>query len=211
MVSTIKKLDLKKEHKELFTVSNKTPAIIAVPEANYLSISGKGDPNASPVYKEAIEALFSVSYAIKFMVKKGSQAIDYGVLPLEGLWWVENMAEFNMNDKSNWLWKAMIMQPSFIDNEMVTSALEQVQKKKGLAQLSHIKFEKLSEGQCAQILHIGPYSEEGPTIEKLHQFIKKNGYQFNGYHHEIYLSDPRRSAPEKLKTIIRQPINKETN
>ena len=204
----MKKIDLKKEYKDLFTASNKTPAVIAAPEANYLSISGKGDPIATPAYKEAIEALFSVSYAIKFIVKKGSQAIDYGVLPLEGLWWVENMAEFDIKDKSNWLWKAMIMQPNFIDGDMVTSAVEQVQKKKGLSQLSNIKFEKLSEGKCAQIFHIGPYSEEGPTIEKLHQFIKGNEYQFNGNHHEIYLSDPRRSAPEKLKTIIRQPIKK---
>lgn len=208
----MEKIDLKKQqYKELFVASDKKIAIINVPKVNYLSISGKGDPNISHEYKESIEALFSVSYSVKFMIKKGELAVDYGVLPLEGLWWVENMKDFSLDDKSNWLWKAMIMQPSFIDNEMVTSALEQVQKKKGLAQLSHIKFEKLSEGQCAQILHIGPYSEEGPTIEKLHQFIKKNGYQFNGYHHEIYLSDPRRSAPEKLKTIIRQPINKETN
>lgn len=204
----MKKIDLKKEYKTLFTASDKNAALVDVPKANYLSILGKGDPNTSPAYKEAIESLFSVSYAIKFAIKKGSQAIDYGVLPLEGLWWVENMEEFNIDDKSNWLWKAMIKQPEFVDNDLVIIAIEQVRKKKALAQLATIKFEPLSEGVCAQILHKGPFSEEGPTIEKLHQFIKENGYQFNGHHHEIYLSDPRRSAPEKLKTIIRQPIRK---
>lgn len=140
------------------------------------------------------------------MIKKGEQAVDYGVLPLEGLWWVENMKNFSLDDKSKWLWKAMIMQPEFIDMNIVKLAIDQVKKKKVLSQIEHMKFEQLSEGLCAQILHKGPFSEEGPTIEKLHLFIKDNHYQFNGHHHEIYLSDPRRAAPDKLKTIILQPI-----
>jgi len=203
----MEKIDLKKQqYKELFVASDKKIAIINVPKVNYLSISGKGDPNISHEYKESIEALFSVSYSVKFMIKKGELAVDYGVLPLEGLWWVENMKDFSLDDKSNWLWKAMIMQPEFIDMNIVKLAIDQVKKKKVLSQIEHMKFEQLSEGLCAQILHKGPFSEEGPTIEKLHLFIKDNHYQFNGHHHEIYLSDPRRAAPDKLKTIIRQPI-----
>ncbi|MCP4051138.1 MAG: hypothetical protein GY730_10595 [bacterium] len=204
----MKKIDLKKEYKKLFSASYKDAAVIDVPKVNYLSISGKGDPNTTSAYREAIETLFSLSYSIKFIIKKGSQAIDYGVLPLESLWWVENMKDFDINDKSNWLWKTMIMQPDFINDEIMKTAATQVQKKKNLPQLTNIKFEQLSEGLCAQILHKGPYSEEGPTIKKLHQFINENGYQFNGHHHEVYLSDPSRSAPEKLKTIIRQPVKK---
>ena len=172
---------------------------------NYLCLSGKGDP-ASAEFQQAIEALFSVSYAIKFTIKKGPKAIDYGVLPLEGLWWVENMADFDINNKSNWLWSAMIMQPEFITQEMITEAIDQVQKKKGLPKLDQLTFEPIDEGLSVQILHVGPFKDEGPTVERLHEYMKENGYNFNGHHHEIYLSDVRRAAPEKLKTIIRQPV-----
>ena len=195
----MKKIDLKKENKTYFTASHKQVTMTMVPPSYYLTFSGKGDPNTSPLYQSAIEVLFSVSYAIKFLIKKGPMAIDYGVLPLEGLWWVENMTEFNIQNKSNWLWKAMIMQPNFVDQSMVSAAIEQVQKKKGFPQLEHLVFESLDEKIVAQILHKGPYSEEGPTIETLHQFIKEHDYTFNGHHHEIYLSDPRRCAARKTK------------
>jgi len=201
----MKKIDLKKEYKEQFKASQKEPAVITIPKSNYLCLSGKGDP-ASAEFKQAIEALFSVSYTIKFTIKKGPKAIDYGVLPLEGLWWVENMADFDINNKSNWLWTAMIMQPEFITQEMITEAIDQVQKKKGLPQLDQLKFEPIDEGLSVQVLHIGPFKDEGPTVERLHEYMKENDYNFNGHHHEIYLSDFRRTAPEKLKTIIRQPV-----
>ena len=204
----MKKLDLKKEYKEYFTASQKKPCLVTIQTANYLCMSGKGDPNTSTAYQHAIEALFSVSYALKFVIKKGPKALDYGVLPLEGLWWVDNMAEFDINNKSNWQWKAMIMQPEFISQELVSEAIDQVQKKKGLSNLDQLNYASTTEGLCAQILHLGPFSDEGPTIECLHQFMNDNGYDFNGQHHEIYLSDVRRCAPEKLKTIIRQPVKK---
>ena len=208
MTNTIKKLDLKKEYKDLFNADHKSPVIITAPKLNYLTLRGKGDPNTSSEYQQSIDTLFSVSYKLKFAIKKGQKAIDYGVLPLEGLWWVENMADFDMKDKSNWLWQTMILQPDFVSQEEVDDAIEQVKKKKALPQLEQLNFEQIEEGLCVQILHIGPYEDEGPTIERLHTFMKDNGYTFNGHHHEIYLSDPRRSAPEKLKTIIRQPVRK---
>ena len=204
----MKKLNLKKEYKDYFTASQKNPVLVNIQKSNYLCVSGADDPNTSKAYQQAIEMLFTVSYTLKFAIKKGDFAIDYGVLPLEGLWWVDNMAEFDINNKSNWQWKAMIMQPEFITQELVLDAIEQVKKKKGLSNLNQISYESITEGLSVQLLHIGPFADEGPTIERLHQFMNDNGYDFNGHHHEIYLSDIRRSAPEKLKTIIRQPIKK---
>jgi len=154
-----------------------------------------------------VEALYSVSYALKFLIKKGATGVDYGVMPLEGLWWVDDMAEFSVDNKGIWKWTVMIMQPEFVTKELVDKALEEVEKKKNLPALSKIRFESYHEGQSAQIMHIGPFSAEGPTIEKLHGFIKEKGYSLRGKHHEIYLSDPRRTAPEKMKTVLRQPIN----
>lgn len=204
------KLDLKKENKELYNPSTKEVSVVDVPEMNYLMIDGEGDPNTSQEYQDSIEALFSISYKVKFIsAKENSQ--DYVVMPLEGLWWVENMEDFNIHDKSNWKWTAMVRQPDFITKDMLEKALEEVEKKKKLPALSRIKFESLHEGLSAQIMHTGPYSEEGPTIEKLHNFIKEKGYEFDGTmpgekHHEIYLNDMRKTKPEKLKTIIRQPV-----
>lgn len=206
------KIDLKKENKELYNPSAKEVSIIDVPEMNYLMIGGEGDPNTSKEYQDAIEALFSASFKVKFIsAKEASQ--DYVVMLLEGLWWVENMENFNIQDKSNWKWTAMIRQPDFITRNMVEKALEEVKKKKNLTALSKIRFESLHEGLSAQIMHHGPYSEEEPTIEKLHNFIEANGYEFDGTlpgekHHEIYISDVRKTKPEKLKTIIRQPVKR---
>jgi len=206
------KLDFKKENKELYNPSAKEVSVIDVPEMNFLMIAGEGDPNTSREYQDAIEALFSVSFKAKFISKKEISQ-DYAVMPLEGLWWVENMGDFSLEDKSNWKWTAMIRQPDFVTKEIIEKAIEEVEKKKNLPALSRIGFESLHEGLSAQIMHIGSYSEEGPTIEKLHNFIKEKGYEFDGSifgerHHEIYLSDMRKTKPEKLKTIIRQPIKK---
>ncbi|WP_066497644.1 GyrI-like domain-containing protein [Abyssisolibacter fermentans] len=201
------KIDFKKEYKELYKPSVKKVSIVEITKFNYLSIDGVGDPNTSIEYKQAIEALFSVSYKVKFMIKKGSIGIDYGVLPLEGLWWTEDMNDFSIERKDLWNWTAMIMQPDFVEKELVDEAMKEVNKKKELPAISKIKFQIIEEGLAAQIMHIGPYSEEKPTIEKLHNYIKDNGYVFNGKHHEIYLSDVRKAAPQNLKTIIRQPIS----
>lgn len=204
------KIDLKKENKELYNPSTKEVSMVDVPKMNFLMINGEGDPNTSQEYQDAMEALFPVSYKVKFISKK-EKSQDYVVMPLEGLWWVDNMEEFNPLDKSNWKWTAMIRQPDFITKSMIKAAIEEVEKKKNPPALSKIRFESLHEGLSAQIMHIGPYSAEGPTVEKLHSFIGENGYQFDGSnlgekHHEIYISDMRRTKPERLKTIIRQPM-----
>jgi hypothetical protein len=168
-------------------------------------IDGAGDPNTAQEFEDVVEALYAVSYALKFMIKKEKQ-IDYVVMPLEGLWWVDDMTQFSMENKDIWKWTQMIMQPEFVTKDLVEKALEQAEKKKNPPALSKIRFESLHEGLSAQIMHIGPYSAEGPTIEKLHNFIRENGYEPRGKHHEIYLSDPRKSAPEKMRTVIRKPM-----
>ena len=202
----MKKLDLKKELKHLYQTSAKEVVEVEVPTMNYLMVDGEGDPNTATVFAEAVEALFTVSYTLKFMVKKGALATDYGVMPLEGLWWADDMSKFGIEDKSNWKWTAMIAQPPFVTRAMLDAALAEVKNKKNPAALSQLRFEAFTEGKCAQILHIGPFSDEGPTIARLHKFIETNGGKLRGKHHEIYLSDIRKAAPEKWKTIIRQPL-----
>ena len=206
------KLDLKKENKELYNPSAKEVSIVDVPEMSFLMIDGEGDPNTSQEYQDSIEALFSVSFKVKFLSEKENSQ-DYVVMPLEGLWWVENMEDFNIQDKSGWIWTAMIRQPDFITKNMIKKAIQEVEKKKNLPALPRIKFQSLHEGLSAQIMYIGPYSEESTTMEKLHNFIEETGYEFDGSlpgekHHEIYISNMRRTKPEKLKTIIRQPMKR---
>lgn len=200
------KIDYKKELRHLYRPSGKKVEIVQVPEMNFLMIDGKGDPNASVEFQNAVEALFSVSYTLKFMIKKSETGIDYAVLPLEGLWWTDDMSQFSVENKDIWKWTLLIMQPEFVTAEIVGKALKLVKEKKALAALQHIRFEKYSEGTAAQIMHMGPFSEEGPTIEKLHNFIEERGNQLFGKHHEIYLSDIRRAAPKNWKTIVRQPF-----
>jgi len=200
----MKKIDLKKELKSLYQPSAKAVALIEVPAMNYLMIDGEGDPNTSKSYAEAIETLFAVAYTVKFQIKR-SQEIDYGVMPLESLWWADDMSAFSKGDKSDWKWTALIMQPSFVTAAIVTAAIADVKKKKNPPAIAKVRFAPLSEGTCAQTLHIGPFSEEGPTIEKVHEFIRARG-KLVGKHHEIYLSDIRKAAPAKWKTVVRQPL-----
>ncbi len=206
MGGLLDKVDLKKELKILYNPSAKEVTTIDVPAMNFLLIDGEGAPTA-PQFSEAIEALFSVSYTLKFMVKKG-KGIDYTVMPLEGLWWVDDMTKFNADRKDEWKWTAMIMQPKYVSTNDVNLAVEQVKKKKNPVALSKIRFENLTEGPAAQIMYIGPFSAEGPTITKMHTFIENSGHALSGKHHEIYLNNPATTAPEKLKTIIRQPMKK---
>ena len=202
----VAKIDFKKELKQLYQPSAKKVCEIDVPEMQFLMIDGEGDPNTSVAFQDAIQCLFPVSYTLKVMVKRGEIGIDYGVLPLEGLWWCEDMANFSGEDKSNWKWTLMIMQPEFITQSMVEAALSEVKKKKKPDSLELLKFQKYHEGLCAQIMHIGPFSEEGPTVEKVHNYLQDSGYSRSGKHHEIYLSDIRRANPENWKTVIRQPF-----
>jgi len=202
----MKKIDFKKDLKELYNPSTKEVSEIFVPATNFLMIDGKGDPNTSKEFKEAIETLYPVSYTIKFYFKKEKE-IDYGVLPLEGLWWAENMNDFVLGKKENWLWTLMIAQPDFVTSEIFEENLKAVKEKKKLPLVDKLRFEKFDEGKSAQIMHIGPYSEEGPNIQKIHEFIKAKGAKMVGKHHEIYLSDARKADPAKMKTILRQPFN----
>jgi hypothetical protein len=200
-------LDYKKELKHLYRPSAKAFVVIDVPPMNFLMIDGHGDPNTAREYQEAVEALYAVAYALKFMSKKEKE-MDYVVPPLEGLWWAEHMEAFTTADKSAWDWTMMIMQPEWVTQDMFEKALKQVEKKKDLPALSKLRLEAYHEGLSVQILHIGPYDAEAPTIAGMHAFAAENGYQLAGKHHEIYLGDPRRVAPEKLKTVLRQPVRK---
>jgi len=202
----MKKIDFKSQLKHLYQPSAKDVVEVEVPKMNYLMIDGEGDPNTSTAYQAAVEALFTLSYSIKFMAKKGTLAIDYGVMPLEGLWWADDMTSFSVDDKSNWKWTMMIMQPDFITHELVDKAIEDVRRKKKLTALGEVRFAPLIEGTCAQIMHIGPFTAEGPTIERLHKFIADAGRKLIGKHHEIYLSDVRKADQEKWKTVIRQAM-----
>ncbi len=202
----MEKIDFKKELKDLYKPSVKKVEVVDVPQMNFFMIDGQGDPNTSQEYQDALEALYSLSYTCKFIVKRGELQIDYGVLPLEGLWWTEDMSQFSVDRKGDWKWTAMIMQPEYVTPSVVAEGFEQVKKKKNPAALSRVRLEAFSEGKAAQIMHLGPFSEEGPTVEKVHAFIKESGFKLSGRHHEIYLSDIRKAAPEKWKTIIRQPI-----
>ncbi len=199
-------LNLKHDLKHLYNPSAKAFTVINVPPMNFLMVDGAGDPNTAPAYRDAIAALYAVAYTLKFDVKK-SQGIDYPVMASEGLWWSDNMDSFSLGRRDEWQWTMMIMQPDIITEAMVAAAVKKVQDKKDLPAAAGLRLERFHEGLSAQIMHIGAYAAEGPTIARMHQeFIPANGYELRGKHHEIYLSDPGRTAPEKLKTIIRQPV-----
>lgn len=202
------KIDFKKTMKDLYQPSAKEPVLIDVPEMQFLMIDGMGSPGDSQEYQDALSVLYPVSFRIKFLSK--AKGKDYVVPPLEGLWWADNLEDFIKGNRNKWKWTMMIMQPDWITQDMVDEATEIVKEKKpelaGL--IPKLRLEKYKEGKVAQIMHIGPYSEEGPTVQKVHDFIKNEGGTFDGYankHHEIYLSDPRKANPTTMKTVIRQP------
>jgi hypothetical protein len=202
------KLDFKVELKYLYQPGVKAFAVVDVPRLDFLMVDGHGDPNTSPAYKEAVEALYAVSYKLKFMSKK-EQGKDYVVPPLEGLWWAQDMQAFTtLRDKSAWDWTMMILQPDWVDQGMFAKAVEAVRKSEDRPGLSRLRLDQYVEGLSVQILHVGSYDAEAPVIARMHAFINENGYQPSGKHHEIYLSDPRKVPPEKLKTVLRQPVKK---
>ena len=212
LVAQMKKLDLRRELKYLYAPSASKVEIVDVPSFNFAMIDGeiKSDetPGTSQEYQNAMGALYGASFTLKFMSKlRKKNPIDYSVMALEGLWWTES-GEFDFNKKEPWKWTMMIMQPQHITKEMFKEALQQARKKKDNPALSKIRLETFHEGRSMQIMHIGPYSEEPRTIKKMHDFARKNGYTLSGKHHEIYLGDPRRAKPEKLRTILRHPISK---
>jgi hypothetical protein len=207
--AAMQKLDLKKTLKPYYD-AKPAPVFVEVPAMKFLMIDGKGNPNTSADYAEVLQTLYAVAYTLKFKVKK-EMGIDYPVMALEGLWWGEDMNLFSAEKKDDWLWTMMISTPEVITPELVEAAKTEAGRKKPLAALPRLRFETFVEGTSVQLMHIGPYSAETENIQRLHAFIHANGYAFDGKagkHHEIYLSDPRKAAPEKLKTIIRQPVVK---
>lgn len=202
------KIDFKRDLKHLYQPPAGQFTLIEVPAMQFLMLDGHGDPNSAPAYQEAVEALYAVAYKLKFASKQ-QVGRDYTVMPLEGLWWAEDMASFTARrDKSQWDWTMMIMQPEWVTGEMFAQATAVVAQQKALPALAKLRLEPYHEGQSVQIMHIGSYEDEAPTLHKLHhEFMPANQLAFNGRHHEIYLSDPRRVAPEKLKTVLRQPVH----
>lgn len=182
---------------------------ILVPEpGNFLMIDGEGDPNTADAYKNALRTLYPVAYKMKFSSKLSGR--DYIVPPLEGLWWAENLSSFTRNrNKSEWQWTMMLRVPGWLGEEEFQSSLTAATKAAELPSLPVLRLDRLEEGHCVQVLHTGPYDAEGPVIEGLHDFVVSQGWKLAGVHHEIYLSDPRRSPADKLKTILRQPILKQ--
>lgn len=181
--------------------------VVEVPDLQYLVVEGRGDPNTSPAFSEAIETLYPVAYKLKF-ASKGELGRDYVVPPLEGLWWADDLDSFTAaRDKSRWDWMLMLMVPDWIDEAMVTAAVEQARLRTNPARIDDLRLEVLSEGRCVQTLHVGPFDDEAAVLEQMHDhFIPGQGLRMVGKHHEIYLSDFRRTAPEKQRTILRQPV-----
>jgi hypothetical protein len=206
------KLDLRKMYKHLYQPSARKVEVVDVPPFQFAMIDGQIEPGCLPgdssSFQQALQALYGISYTLKFTSKlREENPVDYTVMALEGLWWVEE-GEFDISNPGNWRWTAMILQPDHITGAMFRDALAQVRKKKPNPALDRLRLETFHEGLCMQVMHIGPYAEEPATIARMDAFARENGYTLRGKHHEIYLGDPRRAAPEKLKTVLRHPIER---
>ncbi len=199
----MKTLDHKKELKELYSARKNRPAIVDIPRMQFLMFDGHGHPEVSPLMQEGFQGLYSVAYTMRFAIKARDQ-VAYTVMPPEGLFWSE-AGGLDLGDMEDWRWTLMIMQPDFVTAADFASAQQQAVDK-GNEPAGRVRLDEYDEGLAAQVMHLGPYSEEAPTIQLLHDFIAAEGYERRGIHHEIYLGDPRRSKPENLRTIIRQPI-----
>lgn len=202
----MEKTDIKKQLKELYLPTDKDFVVVDVPDMKFVMIDGEGSPEAES-YATAVKWLFSVVYPIKFIAKK-KLGKDFVAAPLEALWWADDMENFAALSKDDWKWRIMIVVPDWVTDEMFDEAVAKASAKLGEAPNS-LRLEKFAEGLSAQIMHIGPYSDEAPTIARLHnEFLPAQGLVENGHHHEIYLNDPSRTAPEKLKTVLRQPVRR---
>ncbi|MCO1337766.1 hypothetical protein BJH93_02505 [Kocuria polaris] len=200
------KIDVKKSL-DAYRATRGRFRLLEIPEMRYLAIDGRGDPNTSPAYADAIAALYPLAYTLKFASKR-ELGRDYVVPPLEGLWWAEDMHAFTTaRDKSRWQWTLMIMVPDWIEPGLYDDAVARVRAKNPPDRLGDVRLQALSEGLCVQTLHVGPYDDEAAVLEAMHgEFVPANGLRLSGRHHEIYLSDARRVAPERLRTILRQPV-----
>ncbi len=201
------KLDFRKEQPALYGGKAGAITTVDVPGMKYLMVDGTGDPNTAHEYKDAIETLYAVSYGVKMPFKKKHPAKDYIVPPLEGLWYMDDMSLFSMENKPDWKWTMMIRVPDYVPDDDVAKAIGDVRRKKNPASIDKVRLDHLDEGTCVQALHVGPYDAEPPLIKKMHEWIKDNGHKERGKHHEVYISDVRKIAPEKLKTVLRQPFS----
>jgi hypothetical protein len=202
------KVDFKKELKELYNPKPSRFTLVKVPKLQYLMVDGQGDPNKVIEYQEAVEALFSVSYTLKFH-SKNELGMDYVVPPLEGLWWSDNFDDFRSRRKDKWSWTMMIMVPDWLGKKGFKEAVSTVRSKKPAIKVERLRLESLNEGLSAQIMHIGSYDDETPTLLKLHdEWLPENGFKETLKHHEIYIGDPRKTPAAKLKTVLRQPVRK---
>ncbi len=202
-------IDLVKELKPLYAPPSKAPVIVEVPELSFLMLDGRGDPNASEDYQVALQALYGVAYTLKFTLKKSDPGRDFKVMPLEGLWWVEGeppRLDELQADRETWNWTMMIALPDEVTAAEVAAATEAAAQRRPLPAAAKVRLERFAEGRAAQVMHLGPYAAEAPTIELLHAFVAEQGLELRGRHHEIYLGDPRRTAPERLRTVIRHPV-----
>ena len=200
----MEKLDLKKVRKPLFTAPLNRFVTIDVPPVSYLMVDGHGDPNTAQAYRLAVESLYATAFTIKFSCKANGK--DFVVMPLEGLWSAPDPESFSARRKDEWEWTMMIMVPDYVNDETFRAARIKAREKLGALPES-LRLESLEEGLCLQALHVGSYDDEGALLARLHgEIMPSGGYDFAGRHHEVYLSDPRKTAPEKLKTVIRQPV-----
>lgn len=201
------KIDLTKELKPLYSPRKGNFVVVDVPKLDFLMVDGEGDPNTATSYREAVEALYSVAYTAKFLLKLGPAKVDFRVMPLEGLWWSDDMEDFTAaGRRDGWKWTMMMAVPKAVTGQVLAEASAKAAAKKALPALSRVKLKSFAEGKAAQTLYLGAYADEGPTIAAMHEFIVDSGHKLSGKHHEIYMSDPRRTAPAKLKTILRQPF-----
>lgn len=206
----MKKLDLKRDLKQYYAPSARQVELVDVPQFNFITLRGAiesgYEPGNSPAFQQATEALYGLAYSLKFMSKQRPEnPIDYPVMPLEGLWWVED-GKFDITIKDNWHWQLMINQPQHITPEMFQEAIQQLGKKRDNPDLHRARLQPFHEGLSVQIMHIGPYSTEPATVARMEAFAAEKGYQMRRNHHEIYIGDPRRAQPEKLRTILRHPV-----
>ena len=203
---TGEKYDVKRAYRDLYAPSARGFSMVDVPPMRYLAVDGHGDPNTAAEYADALEALFPVAYALKFR-SRTELGRDFVVAPLEGLWRADDPAAFVVRDKGAWDWTMLIAQPDWIDEAFVAEAVAAARAKEDRPALALVHLHELHEGPSAQILHVGSYDDEAPTLARLHdEWMPQHGLTFAGDHHEIYLSDARRTPPEKLRTILRQPV-----
>jgi hypothetical protein len=183
--------------------------ILEVPEMRYLMVDGHGDPNHAPAFTEAVQTLYPVAYALKF-ASKNELGHDYVVPPLEGLWWADDFATFTTTrDASRWDWTLMLLVPDWVGPDLVRAAVDRTRAGKQPPRIDELRFAALPEGTCVQTLHVGPFDDEGPVLARLHEeFLPVHALRPTGTHHEIYLSDVRRTAPERRRTILRQPVTR---